>query len=71
MINAWRALALSFSSSPILALSRSSACFWPAITLMACSLRRLCCACASAIACSSCTFGSARSLNDPVSLAVR
>ena len=71
MISAWRALALSFSSSVILAFSRSSLCFWLAMTLAACSLSRRCWPWASAIACSSCTFGSARSLNEPVSFAVR
>ena len=71
MISAWRALALSFSSSPILALSRSSLCFWLAMTLAACSFSRRCWSLASVIACSSCTFGSARSSNDPVSFAVR
>ena len=71
MISAWRALALSFSSSVILAFSRSSLCFWLAMTLAACSLSRRCWFWASAIACSSCTLGSARSLNEPVSFAVR
>ena len=71
MISAWRALALSFSSSPILALRRISLCFWLAMTLAACSLSRRCWSWASVIACSSCTFGSARSSNDPVSFAVR
>ena len=71
MISAWRALALSFSSSVILAFSRSSLCFWLAMTLAACSLSRRCWPWASAIACSSCTLGSARSLNEPVSFAVR
>src|SRR5438067_41912 len=40
------------------------------MTLAACSLSRRCWSCASVIACSSCTLGSARSLNVPVSLAV-
>ena len=40
MITAWRALALSFSSSSSLALSRISVCFWLAMTLAACSLSR-------------------------------
>ena len=71
MISAWRALPLSFSSSVILALSRISLCFWLAMTLAACSRSRRCWFWASAIACSSWTLGSARSLNEPVSLAVR
>ena len=71
MISAWRAVALSFSSSVILAFSRSSLCFWLAMTLAACSLSRRCWFWASAIACSSCTLGSARSLKEPVSFAVR
>ncbi len=37
MISAWRALPLSFSSSAILALRRSSLCFCVAMTLTACS----------------------------------
>ena len=40
------------------------------MTLAACSRSRRCCSCASMIACSSCTFGSARSLNEPDSFAV-
>ena len=71
MISACRALALSFSSSVILPLRRISPCFWLAMTFAACSLSRMCCDFASVIACSSCTFGSARSLNEPVSFAVR
>src|SRR3981081_4315413 len=39
------------------------------MTLAACSVRRRCWSWASMIACSSCTFGSARSLNDMLSLA--
>src|SRR5947207_14174797 len=39
------------------------------MTLAACSVSRRCWSCASMIACSSCTFGSARSLNDMLSLA--
>src|SRR5437870_6988433 len=39
------------------------------MTLAACSVRRRCWSCASMIACSSCTFGSARSLSDMLSLA--
>ena len=70
MISAWRALALSFSSSVILPLSRISACFWLAMTLAACSFSRRCCACASAIACSSCTLRVGPLVEDPVSLAV-
>ena len=68
---AWRVLALSFSSSDILELRRNSLCFWLAMTLAACSLSRMCALRASVIACSSCTLGSARSLNEPVSFAVR
>src|SRR3954471_11415878 len=67
---AWRALVLTFSNSSIARLSRISVCFWLAITLAACSRNRRCCSCASMIACSSCTFGSARSLNEPDSFAV-
>ena len=71
MIRAWRALAFSFSSSPMRLFSRISACFWLAMTLAACSLSRRCWSCASLMACSSWTLGSAFSLNVPVSLAVR
>src|SRR5438477_11364000 len=39
------------------------------MTLAACSVSRRCWSCASMIACSSCTFGSARSLSDMLSLA--
>ena len=70
MMRAWRAFVLSFSSSPIRLFSRSSACFWLAMTLAACSLSLRCWSCASRIACSSWTAGSAFSLNFPVSLAV-
>ena len=47
MSTAWRALALTFSSSPMARLSRISVCFWWAMTLAACSLRRRCWSCAS------------------------
>ena len=71
MTSAWRVLALSRSRSVMRLLSRSSACFWLAMTLAACSFSRRCWSCASRSACSSCTAGSAISLNAPVSLAVR
>src|SRR4030095_11217913 len=71
MISAWRAVELSFWSSAILPLRRISACFWLAMTLVACSLSRRCCPWDSAMACSSWIFGSAFSLNVPVSFAVR
>src|SRR6059058_5269759 len=51
-------------------LRRISFCFWLAMTLAACSISRRCCSCASVMACSSCTLGSADSLNFPVSFAV-
>ncbi len=65
MSTAWRALPDTFSSSSMARFRRISVCFWFAITLAACCVRRLCCSCASAMACSSCTLGSARSSNDP------
>ena len=71
MIKACLAFALSFSSSAIFLFRRISDCFWLAITLAACSLRRLCWFCASVMACSNCTFGSAFSLKRPVSFATR
>src|SRR4051812_22285743 len=64
-------LELIFSSSSIFRVSRSSVCFWLAMTLAACSLSRRCCSCDSMIACSSWTLGSAVSSNFPVSAAVR
>src|SRR5262245_40602066 len=68
---AWRALVLTFSRSSIARLRRISVCFWLAITLAACSRNRRCCSCASMIACSSCTLGSARSLKELLTLAVQ
>src|SRR5688572_12576164 len=62
MSTAWRVFALSFSYSSIDRFRRISACFWLAMTLAACSFRRRCCSCASEIACSSWTDGSAFSL---------
>jgi hypothetical protein len=71
MISAWRALVFRDSRSVMRLFSRSSACFWLAMTLAACSLSRRCWSWASRSACSSCTVGSAISLNLPVSLAFR
>jgi hypothetical protein len=59
MMSACRAVALSLSSSSIFLFRRISDCFWLAMTFAACSLSRLCWLCASPMACSSCTFGSA------------
>src|SRR5689334_16036133 len=60
MSRAWLVLALTFSYSSTLASRRSCACFCCATTSAAASASRRCSALDSRIACSSCTFGSAR-----------
>jgi hypothetical protein len=70
MMTAWRALPPTFSSSSSVRDRRISVCFWLAMTLAACSFSRRCWSCASAMACSSCTLGSAFSSNRPERRAV-